>query len=328
MEKITKEWKKMEVSIDMLRLRTKVRKGDFQKFMDLFLKTDLDYTYFESFKYNEYRYNITVKCYSFNPFVTDASFYIGFGHNSELSEYNDVLVVEFNPNRCDYFYGFLNRLLCTFFSSPRKVKVVSLDIAVDIFGISMENCIADKGKKKRYLEYINNGARTLYIGKKGKDGSNGSTKIYDKGKEQKVDKVWTRYEVTLKLDLLYAQILSHITECNYELPIAYFINADKMNKFDVKMRCYIYTLLQGVAKIWEFPQVLRQNLRLCLENIALLKIDNEYKKHFDDIIIAFFEHYYKVVSKKNKDSVEEVPPKIIVGDVGEKVKDYIQLSIK
>ena len=321
----------MEISVDMIRLRTKVPKGSFQEFMNKYiLKLDFEYTYYQSFRFNDYRYNFTFKSYSGsfgNPFVEDSSFYVGFGHNSEFNKFSDVLVVEFNPNKCYYFGGFLNDLLFSFFGSPRLVTVVSVDVAIDIFGVSMFNCIVDKFKKRRYLEYIENNSRTLYLGKKGKN-CNGAVKIYDKAAEQKLNKLWTRFEVTLKLNLLYAQILSHLVDCEYELPTAYFIDDSLLDNIDVGMKCYIYSLLQGFVKMNDFTYYLKNKIRLCLDDIVLKKIDNGFKPLIADTIITFMEHYYKVISKKNVEKLEDDPPKIIVGDVGEKVKDYIQLKIE
>ena len=175
----------------------------------------------------QYESNKVSKCY--NSFVLehiDGNLYIGFCPNwiKSPSERERCICLEYNPNKVAIDdFPILNRLLL---QSGIKIKVLSVDVAVDILGVHINDIIFNKwhGSVKE-IEYRSSVRETQYFGEIGHN----HIKVYDKAKEQKVkDLNWTRFEITLK-DLGY---YGHLRVDKFSIPTMYLVGSEQLNMFD------------------------------------------------------------------------------------------------
>lgn len=184
---------KIEYKVDMIRFRLPFIDKIMQIWFD-WLNFDEAVEYWESHKINSYRHNWKIKV------TTETSIYMGLQQNSENNS-DRTLVIEFNPNKIDISKvenNTFNRLLNFGFKSRRdedleKLDVLNFDIAIDISRAI--DCL--KFRNTKQIEgYIKSSlGNTYYFGKRG---SNGFTKIYDKGAENGSGDDLTRYEITYK----------------------------------------------------------------------------------------------------------------------------------
>ena len=281
----------MNYSIDMIRLSVKVPILKFNRFMSA-----IDYSRYEEYRRSnlkEFRYNFKIS----DTFILEDEFYswyLAYQHNTEqlsahrLSAY--TLVIEFNPNKVSYNCKILSYVLKTFFTVPKEVKLVSCDVAIDLYNVHIDDVLFDKNRKRKYMLFSGVEGKSIYFGNRG---SNGHVKIYDKGAEQKSDKVWTRYEVHLTFkDLYLHKILGHGFKIDVNLPVIMFDSGQEKIIEDAKVKACLFAIRQGYMTINDFPRVFREKIKPYLEDTVSLKIDNGNIDEFHKIIITFIENYY------------------------------------
>lgn len=275
----------------MIRLSVKVPIASFNRFMSA-----VDCSRYEEYRRSnlkEFRYNFKIS----DTLIFDDKFYswyLGYQHNTEqlsahrLSSY--TLVIEFNPNKVSYNSKILSYVLKTFFTVPKEIKLVSCDVAIDLYNVHIDSLLFDKNRKRKYMMYCGTEGKTYYFGQRG---SNGSLKVYDKGAEQKSDKVWTRYEVHLTFkDLYLHKILGHGFKIEVNLPVIMFDNGQEKIIEDPKVKACLFAIRQEYMTINDFPRLFREKIKLHLEDAVSLKIDNNNIDEFRKTIITFIENYY------------------------------------
>lgn len=178
-------------SVDMLRLESKVNVADFMEFMNSNkqLLCD-DMQYFQSFRHSDYRHLWQIKQ---QGSVSYFSYSLMLQHNMEKPSQYHNLIVEYNPNKCEYT-GYLLMLLTRFFGSHASVK--QIDIAMDI-DVDMDSILFLNTNFKRFMMIKEGKGKTWYFGARGI----GQVKVYDKAKELGMTVgVLTRIEKTIKID--------------------------------------------------------------------------------------------------------------------------------
>ena len=181
---------KIEYSVDMVRLKTKVPHEHFMRFSNKYLDYDPNVEYRTLMQINAYRHNWNIKQQT--PFGQEFSYWIGYQHNSEKPSVSSGLVIQYNPNKCPLM-GVLANVLRVYFSSE-EVEVISVDLAMD-FALPIDKLIVDRQRKQNMqIHYYSSEMPTYYIGK-----GDGRIKIYDKAKELGIDGVLTRYEVSKEI---------------------------------------------------------------------------------------------------------------------------------
>lgn len=184
------------------------------------------------------RYEMFVgwKSYKHNWYVSNNekgySYFIGYCLNSG-EDLSKRLMIEFNPSKVDYVNDkYLKELLRMVVSDLDNFKVGYADIAFDFEGVSTDDLIIDKARKRNYREfYYPKTNKTIYIGN---PKTNGSIKIYDKARELKENplKEKTRYEVTLKVSLELSRLASY--KFKGSLPICYVKDDVSVYNLDIK----------------------------------------------------------------------------------------------
>lgn len=285
-----------DISVDMVRLETRIMIDKFEEIFSAF-KNLPQVEYYQKFSISDYRHNFVFKeCKNeknvFNGLCEYNSFWVGFFHNSAKKMQKQSCVIEFNPNKCDVGFGLLQRILNCFFKDCLNTFVRSLDIAVDLHNVDINNVVCDKCNKRNYVEMVQNGAKTIYMGARGQ---NGRVKIYDKAKEQKLsdDVKWCRYEITLKFEnLRMIQILGDKFDFDVGFPDVYIL--DDIQCDDVKMKCYLLCIKSGQVKINEFSKDIRKKIKQVLDTLAIKKIDEGLKPQIHNLIINYFTNYIKL----------------------------------
>lgn len=177
-------------SIDMFRLKTYIDYSTFSN-LDFYLRT------YYSLKIDKFWISDRIMQFKYNYRIVieeGKSFYIGFHHNNEEPEKNDLhnLTIEFNPNKLKD-----NKLLLYILNLSGNWFIRSYDLAVDL-KCNILDILFDKGKKRRVQIYSNGGDDLTYkIGV-----GDMKVKIYNKKKESKLDIQGdlTRIEITRNLD--------------------------------------------------------------------------------------------------------------------------------
>lgn len=196
----------------MIDLSIDINDYNFKKYIKPYIKPlDTCITYWESSKFASYRYNFVREGYM-NPENLENnkpseiySYYFAYSLNT-TADYSDRFRLSFNPNKVPLSDPLLKVILNYMKDNKRKLKISTVDVAVDYTGISTNDLILDKGSKKVYsYYYYPESDRTIYIGKPGK----GQVKVYDKASEQGIDGLKTRYEITLNVDSYYSEIKSY-----------------------------------------------------------------------------------------------------------------------
>lgn len=287
----------MNVSIDMVRLQVNVYTCFFEEFCRQYFTDNPDVYFYNGFKINDYHDNFKINEYvkNNNPFDRQDcynKFWVGFHHNAEQNgeKHKYSLVIEFNPNKCYFSEGLLNKILSTFFMDLSNVYLKSVDIAFDLY-VPITNFLVDKCTKHYFCDIVSDVGRTFYIGS---PGSNGRVKIYDKAAEQKLDGVdWTRWEITIKFsDVFLSQILLNSFDFDFNVPDVFYFDELNFNDFDVKMRCYIYSVLNGFVKFNEFSRKIREKIKqTLLQSASIKRIDVTYKPKVYITIISFFKDF-------------------------------------
>ena len=145
-----------------------------------------DIKYWESLKFNAYKYNWTIP-------EGESTIYLGAIFNSGDKKIPKV-VIEYNPNKIKItnplikqliYYGLINQTL----------NIKSFDLAVD-YKIDIDNVYMRSTKKQESYIKSDKG-KTYYYGK---SRYNGYTRVYDKGAELGIQEKITRYEVRYKVN--------------------------------------------------------------------------------------------------------------------------------
>lgn len=298
-------------SVDMLRLETRVCKQDFEYFHCKILDINPYVNYYVQRGFSEYRNNYQVNEFICeNPFNASDSynkFWFAYQHNSEpLSEHplhKFKLVLEFNPNKC-VISGVLLKLLCTFFYNLNNVYLKSLDVAYDI-PIHIDNFVVDKGYKHYTCDIVKDDGRTIYLGSPGSDGR---IKIYNKGIEQGVSYDWTRWEITLKFkNTLVSQILACCFNFNFNPPEVLYYDSLILDDFDVKMKCYIYSIKNGYVKLDDFSRKIKDKIKSqLLAATSVKKIDVKCKQNIYNTIVLYFIEFVKTYDNIFSEDIDKI----------------------
>lgn len=278
-------------SVDMVRLKVRVFSEDIQTFFNAFT-VDSNVDYWESTKFTEYRHNWRFKY--MDVFNKERSFYVGYSFNSEQKSLKHWLVIEYNPNKNDITYGYLNKILMRFFKSPVDVKVVSVDLACDM-PVNITNVFCDKGGKKvRKLFDYGGDNKTIYVGQ-----GNGRIKIYNKRKEilekegREIGHDLTRYEISLSCfeDFPIGHYMDDISPCIKLIPI-YCISS---YQFDMSLngtdKAIIYAVLNGYP-IEELTRDKRTKIKKILSESAGNTIESS---GFAQAFTKYFNYHVSII---------------------------------
>lgn len=322
----------MDLSLDMIRLQTYVSSDVFMSYANSVLAFNSFVEYFESFRAVAYRhlYSISENGFEASPFSDDLvciyenNFILAYRHNTENSSKSKFsLVIKFNPNKCNIREGLLFDILNRFYADVSNVDVKSCDFAIDFKGISIDNVLWDKKRKQREVVYKGNQGKTIYLGERG---SNGSTKIYDKAAEQKINGDWSRYETTVKFDLLpFSDCFSKDKiDITAKLPTAYFVDYSSID-CDIKLKCCLMCILRGDFVLSDFPKYLRKKITDILNCKSVTVVDDSCISSFKGVLSDFFSFYCDVISvrfrkplsipKADKIKPENVPVQLSLTDL-------------
>ena len=297
----------------MLRLETTVSAYDFFRFhKSIELNSYVDCYVRGGF--SDYRYNYSVKesITLKNPFTNSDDlitncFWFAYMHNMEKQTSNDYtkykLVLEFNPNKCT-IVGILHKVLILFFSNLDRVYIKSCDVAFDI-PVHIDNFIVDKGYKHYTCDIVQNDGHTMYFGSPGSDGR---IKIYNKAAEQKVNYDWTRWEISLKFkDTLVSQVLACRFDFNFNPPEVLYYDSLNLEDFDVKMKCYIYSIQNGFVKLDDFSKDIRKKIKSQLATVtSVKKIDVNKKCDVYNTIVSYFIGFVKSFNNNFSEDIAKI----------------------
>lgn len=279
-------------SVDMVRLRVKVFSENIQTFFNAYM-TDSNVDYWESTQYTKYRHNWLFKY--MDVFNKECSFYVGYNFNSEQKSLKHWLVIEYNPNKNDITYGYLNKILKQFFSDITKVEIVSVDLACDM-PVNITDIFCDKGGKK-VKKIFNYGGddKTIYLGQ-----GDGRIKIYNKRHEilenekRDIGHDLTRYEVTVSS-------FEHFAICKALcFNIAEYLNLAPIycvSSYQVDMmlngteRALIYAVLNGYP-IEELPRKNKEKVKKILSESAGNTIES---LGFAQAFTKYFKYHMSII---------------------------------
>lgn len=272
-------------SVDMVRLRIRVRSDYIKDFFDRFSRNS-DVDYWETTRFTQYRHNWTFK--TIEPvFNKEVSFWVGYQFNAEQKSLKHWLVIEYNPNKNDITGGYLNTILQYFFN-PVETEIVSVDIACDM-PVNIKSIYCDKGGKqiKKVFDYGGDN-KTVYLGQ-----GNGRIKIYNKAREMGLKGVeLTRYEISLNLNNMpLKHYEADITPCIDLVPI-YCLDS---YQFDMSLngtdKALVYAILNGYP-IEELTRDKRVKIKEILSNSA----GNTLKSSgFADAFRKYFEYHMSII---------------------------------
>ena len=254
--------KKEEISIDMIRLKSRKDNIEIVDFFDR-LKVVNNYNvaieYYMQTKAAAFGYNYSIH-------TASGDFWMGCGHNSEKRGLKTNLYIEYNPNKLagDEFVKFV---LKRFFSSP-STEIVSCDVAKDLY-YPMANFIGDM-KHKRDIKIFNTSkGKTIYIGK-----GDGRAKLYDKGREQGLKGVdWTRFEISINVKEIFHKMSTFGYKAK-NIPSVFYAEQDL--SLSPEDKAVIYALSDNVINLNEFSRRKRDKYKGILSNYKEISI--EYKE--------------------------------------------------
>lgn len=253
---------KTEYSIDMIRLKTKISHDEFGRFAKKY-SFDSQVDYWTSTNFKDFHHN-------FKVMDDEGSFWVGYAHNSQRNtEKTDNLMIEYNPNKVQNA-AHLQDILKKFFWHY-NFEIASCDVAIDLHDINMKTDVLwDKGQKKSYREYKENGTKTIYMGR----GDN-QVRIYDKAREQGLEDhiQWTRYEVSMAVRKTADELKSFVYDV--DLPQIYVIPTFK---YDFELTntdwCLLQGLINGVISLDQLGRGKRKKIKTALDKQSKFKLDN------------------------------------------------------
>lgn len=284
-------------SVDMVRVRVRVSSDDVSRYFSTFTMNS-DVEYYETCQIKKYRHNWTFKemLPGFKHPIP-CSFWLGYQHNMEIKSTRHWLVIEFNPNKCDMNYGYLNKLLRAFYRSVNEVQIVSVDLACDM-PININNVFCDKGGKrvKKIFDYGGIDNKTIYLG----EGA-GRIKIYNKARELGlVGENRTRYEITNQFDNsggvpFTVKQYESFEVCTIE-PLLVPIYVLESYQFDMSIsqtdRALVYAVLNGFP-IEELSRDKRTKIKKILSESAENTLDSN---GFVNAFRQYFARFIQVIS--------------------------------
>ena len=279
---------KMNFSVDMIRMYVRVFREELDFFQILldsgsiehYLSNDI-----ASFRHN-FKIEETVSFSSENPFSSEIlntginKIWLGFDHNSSVGKdkAKTSLYIEYNPNKTDLSFGTAKLVFDRFFKNSADIVVVSCDIAIDFFDVTLDDLVFCKNGKQKYNDYREGKGRTIYFGTKK---SSGRTKVYNKAVESKSDlSIWTRVEYSFKLDLDLRSILSGYFNFDCNIPELSFFKYDNLDlTLDIKDKCCIFSILQGFVSLDSFAYRTKQKLKSIIDSRSdyVLDYDTVYQ---------------------------------------------------
>lgn len=191
----------LKYSIDKVKLYLHGIKIDYIRELMNDLLMDMKVTSYESKSLKACRYNYIISeedTVVFDIKIKGNTFYLGIEPNwskDKNKRFRDI-VIEYNPNKI--VLSKFRVIDCIMPISEYKTEIMSIDVAIDLFGYSMNDLIIYKRHGNEFFSKIGHSQiETHYLGA---FGESGHIKVYDKAKEQKVidDEKWTRYEITYK----------------------------------------------------------------------------------------------------------------------------------
>ncbi|PRX15949.1 hypothetical protein BX659_1793 [Orenia metallireducens] len=242
-------------SIDKVRLKTRLAK-DVVQFKMRKYESDPRVEYWEGYKITEYRHNWRFKL------GVDETVYIGCQHNSEPPvELRTGFVIEYNPNKVEKDNCVLDELLMLFTKTEPIVQ--KLDVAVDFYKVNINWVTLFKGSKRKIttLDYGSDD-KTYYIGEVGQEGR---VKVYNKAKERSKKSYpvpfsdWTRYEITLKPDVITSNIQDY--KIDIEIPNITYIQPHKIKDLNSTDRILLKAIKAGLAELAELPRRKKEKLK-------------------------------------------------------------------
>lgn len=275
-------------SVDMVRLKRRTYDDEVQEFFNKY-SCDSNVKYWETSKFKSYRYNWLFQ--AVDPFGNQQSFWCGYCHNAERKSNKHGLIIEYNPNKCE-FMPYLWQILCRFFHEQWFVEVVSVDLACDmpVNILNLSYSIDGRGGVVRKLFDYGSDNKTYYIGE-----GDGRKKIYNKGRELGLKDVdLTRFEISLDANQMLYQ-----TD-DFEFPKDKLIEIYNLENYQYRLdingtdRALIYAIMNGFP-INELPRTKRQKIEQILSESAGNTLDS-----------IQFQNAYILYFKQLKDTIERM----------------------
>lgn len=178
------------LSIDKIKIIFVLKKAPSEQEhnVDILIPTGYrELKFWKSNKIGTYSYNLNII-----SLCESKSVYMGFRFNGcSAFEDNKKAVLEYNPNKVDDIEKVFANYL---FLGYKPSSISSLDLAVDLPYSSDDVQLHLLDNRCDLMFYGKAGNMTRYVSPKGEY----RMKVYDKAKEQKVNRKWTRAEVTVK----------------------------------------------------------------------------------------------------------------------------------
>lgn len=281
----------LKYSVDMVRFKIKLPFSEFEYFQKTYLEYNPHVDYWENTSYKNYRHNWRIK-------QQNNGYWLGYQHNmevkSEKGKYS--LVLEYNPNKCDYD-EFLNNILTRFYKGD-WVELVSVDVAIDI-PININDLIIDKYKKKKCKIFDNGGDdKTYYLG----EGDN-RIKIYNKARELGIAGDLTRYEVSAKVSTIFHNIAKYDYDAVIS-PIGYIKNIEEV---DDTLKAVLFAVNNGY-EIQNLSRRMRENIRKVITDTSEIFID---KKMISSTIRRWLKGYRQRMEHITVQEILEYPEAVI-----------------
>ena len=277
----------MEFSVDMIRLQAVVGRTDLENICKrlLHVETSPYYKLYTKFGFKDYKHNFV-----YDDGKQNFWFAYEFNLTDIPSEESRTFVIEFNPNK-NKLDGALLHVLKDITLYKRSDWIVKGgDIAIDLKGVKRDTVYYDRKYYKRVVEFIENDSRTSYIGHSGW----GSTKIYDKAKEQGVPGDWTRVEFTVKMGFEFKFFRAYNGGCiNMTIPDITVV--DYMALDDVKLKAYFHLIHSGLATMDSFGRRIKEKLKETAISSSSIVIDNSIKPMLASAMIAYLEEFSQVL---------------------------------
>lgn len=286
----------MEYSIDMVRLKTRVKSYDLSSLMRR-LSFDSRVEYWQSFNFKDYHHNFRIQE------TEEFSYYLGIEHNMKKTELKKDVVIEFNPNKFEYSSDSL-LFWVLFHYYYDDFVIVSVDVAVDIY-VDINSLYFDRNYKRKYKYFKSDLGVTHYFGE-----GDGRVKVYDKKKEQeskgkKVDREnWTRIEYSIKVN----ENISNISKFYKKIQL---VDIYKMSNIEVKdrtTRALLFAVNNGYD-IKELSRDYRKKIKDIISqekiNISEEKINETIKKYFEkyeDMLKGYIDLIILDENERNKKS--------------------------
>lgn len=259
------------MSIDMIRLKTRVPIGDFQCFHDNYAYEPRFYVYYSG-NIKDYRYNYKIDC-------GNTSIYLGFFHNSEnVRDLKHFTVCEFNPNKIDFSDSIFQDIMLRFFSG--EYQIVSFDFAVDL-DVDINNLFFDrKGRHVKIFDYGGSN-KTIYIGERGN-----RLKIYNKAIEQGLQgQIWTRVEYSIRSEISNRHVRFFYPDLD-SFPDIYVVEQLPIID-DLTLRAVMYAVMNGYP-LSDLSRKYKFKIKNLMSSLSRIEIKSEdINRYLTNLISSF-----------------------------------------